>query len=266
MMGRFQDKQILITGASAGIGKVTAREFVRAGARVIGTGRNAARLDQVTGELGTDRFVPMVADVADVASMQALVERVLDEVGVPDIVIANAGIGHDAHFVDTTEEAWHELFETNVFGVVRTVRPFVAGMVERGSGRFILISSVVGKRGIPHYAGYAASKFALDGMADVLRVELAGTGVTVGTVYPSSTVSEFQDRTQRVGMDRKPSRPHRHSTLGVARAILRMSASKRTEMLLSVEGNFMALMDKVSPRFVDWVLARVLSRRRSDRG
>ena len=263
-MGRFQNKLVLITGASAGIGKVTAREFVREGARVIGTGRNRERLEAVTSELGAESFVPMVADVAAASSMAAMVTQVLGEVGLPDIVIANAGIGHDAHFVDTSEEAWRELFEINVFGVVRTVRPFVPGMIKRGSGRVVLISSVVGKRGIPHYSAYAASKFALDGIADVLRVELVGTGVTMGTVYPSSTVSEFQDRTQRVGLDRKPKRPHRHPTIKVARAILKMSASTRPEMLLSFEGNFMALVDKISPRLVDVILSRVLRRRKTE--
>ena len=259
-MGRFKDKLVLITGASAGIGKVTAREFVAAGARVIGTGRNRERLEAVKAELGGERFVPVIADVADASSMAAMVTRVLGEVGLPDIVIANAGIGHDAHFVDTSEEAWRELFEINVFGVVRTIRPFVPGMIKRGSGRIVLISSVVGKRGIPHYSAYSASKFALDGIADVLRVELVGTGVSLGTVYPSSTVSEFQDRTERVGLERKPKRPQRHPTINVARAILRMSASTRPEMLLSFEGNFMALVDKISPRLVDVILSRVLRR------
>ena len=263
-MEHLQGKLVLITGASAGIGKVTAQEFVRAGARVIGTGRNQARLNQLKKELGSENFVSLVADVSDVSSMAALAVKVLSDVGVPDIVVANAGIGYDAHFVDTSEDAWRDVFETNVFGVVRTVRPFIPKMIERGSGRVVLISSVVGKRGIPHYAAYSASKFALDGMADVVRVELVGTGVSLGTVYPSSTESEFQDRTRRVGLDRKPKRPHRHSTLGVARAILRMSASKRTEMLLSFEGNFMALVDKVSPRLVDWILSRVLKRRKTE--
>ncbi len=263
-MGRFQDKLVLITGASAGIGKVTAQEFVREGARVIGTGRNRERLDAVRDEIGAGKFVPIVADVADAGSMASMVTRIVGEVGLPDIVIANAGIGHDAHFVDTSEEAWRELFETNVFGVVRTVRPFVPGMIERGSGRVLLISSVVGKRGIPHYAAYSASKFALDGLADVLRVELVGTGVTLGTIYPSSTVSEFQDRTQRVGLERKPKRPKRHPTIKVARAILSMAGSRRPEMLLSFEGNFMAVVDKISPRLVDWILSRVLQRRKTE--
>ena len=262
-MRRFQDKLVLITGASAGIGKACAQEFVREGARVIGTGRDLERLEALRNELGAESFVPLVADVAAASSMAAMVTRVLGEVGLPDIVIANAGIGHDAHFVDTSDEAWRELFEINVFGVVRTVRPFVPGMIKRGSGRVILISSVVGKRGIPHYSAYAASKFALDGIADVVRVELVGTGVTLGTVYPSSTVSEFQERTQRVGLERKPKRPHRHATIKVARAILKMSASTRPEMLLSFEGNFMALVDKISPRLVDVILSRVLKRKKT---
>jgi NAD(P)-dependent dehydrogenase (short-subunit alcohol dehydrogenase family) len=264
-MGRFDNKLILITGASAGIGRATAQEFVREGARVIGTGRNQVRLNQAAAELGKDSFIPLLGDVADVHSMAAMATKVLSDIGVPDIVIANAGIGYDAHFIDTGEEAWHEVFETNVFGVVRTIRPFLPRMMERGSGRVVLISSVVGKRGIPHYAAYSASKFALDGMADVLRVELVGSGVSLGTVYPSSTESEFQDRTRRVGLDRKPKRPTRHSTLGVARAIVGMADSKRTERLLSFEGNFMTLADKVSPRLVDWILSRVLKRRKTGR-
>ena len=120
-MGRFQDKLVLITGASAGIGKVTAQEFMREGARVIGTGRNQARLDRLKEESGAAAFVPLVADVSDAGSMAALAARVLSDVGVPDIVIANAGIGYDAHFIDTAEDAWRDVFETNVFGVVRTV-------------------------------------------------------------------------------------------------------------------------------------------------
>jgi short-subunit dehydrogenase len=259
-VGRFQNKLVLITGASAGIGKMTAELFVAEGARVIGTGRNQVRLDGVAEQLG-DAFIPVIADVADADSMAKMVSQVLGEVGLPDIVIANAGIGHDAHFVDTSDEAWRSLFETNVFGAVRTIRPFLPGMIERGSGRILLISSVVGKRGIPHYAAYAASKFALDGMADVLRVELVGTGVSLGTIYPSSTESQFQDNTTRVGTEKKPPRPYRHSTLKVAKAIVYMARTRRTEMLLSLEGNAMSLLDKISPRLVDAILARVLRRR-----
>ena len=260
-MGQFQQQLVLITGASAGIGKMTAHRFIEEGARVIGTGRNLERLTAVRDELG-EAFIPMVADVADASSMAVMVTETLGNVGLPDIVIANAGIGHDAHFVDTSEEAWKEVFETNVFGVVRTVRPFLPGMIQRGSGRALLISSVVGKRGIPHYAAYAASKFALEGMADVLRVELVGTGVSLGTVYPSSTESEFQDRTTRVGTEKKPPRPYRHSTRKVADAILKMARSRRPEMLLSLEGNAMSLIDKISPRLVDMILARILRRRK----
>ena len=262
-MGQFDNQLVLITGGSAGIGKTTAQRFIEEGARVIGTGRNLERLQKVRDELG-EAFIPIVADVADATSMATMVSEALGNVGLPDIVIANAGIGHDAHFVDTSDEAWKEVFETNVFGVVRTIRPFLPGMMERGSGRVLIISSVVGKRGIPHYAAYAGSKFALDGMADVLRVELVGSGVSLGTVYPSSTESEFQDRTKRVGTEKKPPRPYRHSTLKVANAILKMARSRRPEMLLSLEGNAMSLVDKISPRLVDMILARILRRRKGN--
>ena len=96
----------------------------------------------------------MLADVTDAASMQAMVHRVQDQCGVPDVVVANAGIGLDALFVETTDAALQQLFEANVVGVFRTVRPFLQPMIDRGSGRILIVSSIVGKRGVPHYAGY----------------------------------------------------------------------------------------------------------------
>ena len=262
-MGKLDGRLVLITGASAGIGRAAARAFVAEGARVIGASRNQERLRELGEELGGDaHFVAVAADVSDDASMEHMVAAV-GEVGLPDFVIANAGVGLDAPFLETDLEAMRSLFDVNVFGVVRSIRPFLPGMLERGSGRVLLIGSVVGKRGIPGYSAYSASKFALHGMADVLRAELHGSGVSVGIVCPSSTESEFQQRTHRVGNPKRPPRPKRHSAEGVARAIVRMSLSRRAEMLLSPEGKFMVLVDTLAPRLVDAILARVLTKKKA---
>jgi short-subunit dehydrogenase len=264
MGDRLSGRLVLVTGASAGIGRAAARELVRRGCRVVAAARDAARLEELAHELGGhERLLPVATDVARGGAMDRFTRRVLDEVGLPDVIVANAGIGLDALLSETTDDALRRLFEVNVFGVVRTVRPFLPAMVDRGSGRIVIVSSVVGKRGIPHYSAYSASKFALHGMADSLRAELYGSGVTVGLVCPSTTVSEFGERLMRNGPSQRQRRLRAHSAESVARTIARMADSKRREIVLSPEGRFLVFADAVAPGLVDRLLARVLTRRRA---
>lgn len=258
---RFSGKIVLLTGASAGIGRAAAREFSREGATVLAVARDEARLRALAEEdLAPGRVLALPADVSDAASMEALSERVLADHGPPDVVVANAGIGLDARFEATTDDALRRVYEVNVFGAVRTVRPFLPRMVARGSGRILFVSSVVGKRATPNYAGYASSKYALHGLADALRPELVGTGVTVGVICPSSTESEFAERLLHAGARQNRVRIQRHSAESVARAIVKMARSKRREWVLSPEGKLMVAIDAIAPGLLDRLLARVLVR------
>jgi len=250
---------VLITGASSGIGSAAAIEFARRGDRVVAVARNRERLDALAADHGS--VVPLLADVTDAGSMQAMARRVQEEHGVPDVVVANAGIGLDALFAETTDDALHRLFEVNVVGVFRTVRPFLQPMIDRGSGRILIVSSIVGKRGVPHYAAYSASKFALHGAADALRSELWGTGVSVGLVCPSSTDTEFRQHGLSVGPKQKQMRPVRRPAEYVARAIVSMAGSRRREMILGVEAKALTFVDSLLPGLIDWLLARTLTRR-----
>jgi short-subunit dehydrogenase len=252
-------RTILISGASTGIGRAAARAFVAGGDRVIAVARDAGRLAELSDELGgAPACVPIPADVADAASMDAMVRRVLDGHGCPDVVVANAGIGLDALFARTDDESLKRVFEVNVFGLVRTIRPFVEPMVERGSGRLLLISSIVGKRGTPYYSAYSASKFALHGLTDSLRSELTGSGVSVGLVCPSTTTTEFQERLLREGPGQRRLRARRHTAESVARAIVRMSRSRKREVILSFEARLLWLADLVAPGLVDRLLGHTL--------
>lgn len=259
MGDRFQGKRVLVTGASAGIGRAAALAFAAQGALVYATARSREGLDTVASSAtGPGKIVPIVADVTDPASMEAMASRVLADGGAPDVVVANAGIGLDALFQSTTDESLRTIFDVNVFGVYRTVRPFVEPMVRRGRGRILFISSVVGKRGTPHYSAYSASKFALRGMADSLRVEIFGTGVTVGVIYPSSTTTEFRARMLRTGASQKSFRLKRHSPESVARSILRMARWTRRELVLSPEGKLMGVVNTIAPWLIDRILAKAL--------
>jgi short-subunit dehydrogenase len=259
---RLDGKRAVVTGASSGIGRATAVALADAGARVFATARSESGLRTLAAELGgPPRLTPLVADVTDAASVEAMARRVLEDGAAPDVVVANAGIGLDALLVETSEDSLRSVFETNVYGVVRTLRCFVPAMVARGSGRLVLVSSVVGKRGIPHYSIYSGSKFALHGIADALRAELSGTGVSVGVVCPASTETEFAERRLREGPSQKPVRPGRHTPESVARAILRMAASRRREMVLTPEGKALAWANVFFPALLDRFLARMLVRR-----
>jgi dehydrogenase/reductase SDR family protein 7B len=258
--GRFDGKLVLLTGGSAGIGLAAARAFVREGARVAAVARSEGKLQELRGELG-ERLIPLPAAVGDGPSMEAVARHVLERLGVPDVVVANAGIGLDARFEATSDAAMREVLEVNTIGVLRTARPFVGPMVARGWGRILFVSSVVGKRGIPHYTAYCASKFALHGMADCLRPELAGTGVTVGIVCPSSTTTEFQQNLRRAGPPQSKKRLNKHSAESVAAALLSMAASTRREHVLSPEGKAMKWVSLLAPGLMDFILGRVFMRR-----
>jgi len=250
---------VLITGASAGIGRAASLVFVRHGAHVIGLARNGDALDSLAGEIGdSSKFTPIVADVTDAVSMDAATSRVLDEIGTPDVIVANAGIGLDALFSETTDDALRTVFDVNVFGLVRTVRPFVRPMTERGSGRILFISSVVGKRGLPNYSAYCASKFALHGLGEALRTEILGSGVTVGLVCPGSTETAFQENALRSGPAQRFVRARRHSAQSVAEIIVGMATSTRREILIGVESKLLAFANRLFPGLVDRLLARVL--------
>ena len=262
-MGRdLEDAVVLITGASSGIGRVTALQFVHEGARVLAVARNEARLTELAADARpAGRIETHIADVADDDEMAALAARILDEHGAPDVVLANAGIGLDARFENTTDIDARVVFETNVLGVFRTVRPYLPAMVARGSGRILIVSSVVGKRGIPNYAAYSGSKFALHGMAGALRTELRGTGVTVGLICPSSTTTGFHERVRKSGPAQRRVRVATHTPESVATAIVRMARNDRREVVLSAEAKAMSFVEKFAPGLLDVILHRALVRK-----
>ena len=178
---------VLITGASSGIGQAMAQHYARRGDRlalvarrgeVIKTWLNASGISASSYEIYN-------ADVSDVDSMAAMAKTCMARQGVPDVVIANAGIsmGVDSS-VRTDLDVMARIFATNVMGVAATFGPFIAAMVARGSGTLVGIGSVAGIRGLPGHGGYCASKAAMISYCESLRGELRQSGVKVVTVCP----------------------------------------------------------------------------------
>jgi short-subunit dehydrogenase len=178
---------VFITGASSGIGQALALRFHGAGYRLALVARRGAEVARWAAGAGieADRFAVYAADVRDIAAIVASAEACISGQGLPDVVIANAGISVGMDTADRADlEVMRSTLETNVLGMASTFHPFVAKMQQRGSGRLVGIASVAGIRGLPGHGAYCASKAAVISYCESLRGELRASGVTVVTIAP----------------------------------------------------------------------------------
>jgi hypothetical protein len=178
---------VFITGASSGIGQALARRFRSAGWRLALVARREDELRRfVAAQSYTERDAQVyVADVADAASITAAGRSCVERQGLPDAVIANAGIsvGIDSARIEDLQ-VLHDTLQTNVFGVAATFQPFIAPMRQRRSGALVGVASVAGIRGLPGHAAYCASKAATIAYCESLRGECRASGVRVVTLVP----------------------------------------------------------------------------------
>lgn len=186
---------VFISGASSGIGASLAREYVRRGARVGCLARRAEPLEALAAELGADRCAVHVGDVCDAATMAGAARAHVAAFGLPDVVIANAGVSRGTLTGPVEDlDAFRRVLETNVLGIVHTFAPFVEAMRARGSGRLVGIASIAGFRGLPGSGAYCASKAAAITYLEALRVELHGSGVRVVTICPGYIATPMTQR------------------------------------------------------------------------
>ena len=190
MSESLQDRVVLITGASAGIGRATARELLDAGARVVLGARRKERLDQLEAE-NPGRVASIEMDVRAPADAGRLVATALERFGRLDALVANAGIGMYGGILDHSDEALATMLDTNIAGTVWPIRAAVPHMIEAGQGDIVIVASVAGFRGGADEAVYAATKFAQVGLAGGLDRELREKGIRVTTIGPAGTSTEF---------------------------------------------------------------------------
>jgi short-subunit dehydrogenase len=181
------DKLVFITGASSGIGQALAWRYHQAGWRLALAARRGAEMEEWASAQGlaAGRYRVYGADVADTGSIVAAGRACLESQGLPDVVIANAGISVG---VDTAVredlDVMARTFATNNLGLAATFHPFIAAMAQRGSGALVGIASVAGIRGLPGHGAYCASKAAAISYCESLRGELRASGVKVVTICP----------------------------------------------------------------------------------
>jgi short-subunit dehydrogenase len=185
-------KTALVTGCSSGIGLAAATMLQARGWRVLATARKARDLEMLI----ANGFEAIEIDMSDSESVRDAGEAALTLTdGQLGAVVNNAGFGQPGAFEDLTREALREQFEVNVFGLQQLTRQFIPSMCERGSGRIVMVSSVVGNVALPFLGAYSASKFALEALSDSLRVEMVGTGVAVSIMQPGPIITAFRHHT-----------------------------------------------------------------------
>ncbi len=182
---------VAVTGATAGIGRATARTLVQHGARVALLGRRGSRLAELVEELGDESVVTVSGDVGDPDVNHRLVAAAVDRFGRLDSLVANAGIGAYGGIMDLDDAEIAAMTTTNFLGTVWAIRAVVPVMREHGGGDVVVISSVAGLRGGATEAVYAGTKFAQVGLAGSIDRELRAEGIRVSTICPAAVSTEF---------------------------------------------------------------------------
>jgi short-subunit dehydrogenase len=258
MKRTLQDCRILLTGASSGIGRALAEQLGSAGARVALAARSTDKLEELASQL-TARNMDVLAVPADVTreeDRQRLLDTAVSRLGGLDVLINNAGVGSWAHFADSTEEILRQVLEVNFFAPVELIRLAIPVLTQGRQPAVLNVASMCGRRGMPAWSEYSASKFALCGMTEALRGELARFDIDVLLVLPGLTRSGLQTHllknTGRAKIDFANAMAPEEVAAGIVKALQR----NRAETVLGRDARWMLRVNRFFPRLVDWLIAR----------
>jgi NADP-dependent 3-hydroxy acid dehydrogenase YdfG len=257
-MTDLTEKVVLVTGASSGIGEATAREFGRAGAKVVLAARRLDRLEALAQEI--DGFghgaaaLPVAADLSQLDDILALIARAQERFGRIDVLFNNAGFGRLDWLenLDPLKDIAAQL-NVNVLGVMQMTRQVLPLMIAQRGGHIINMASVAGLVGTPTYTIYAACKFAVRGFSEALRREVAPWGIRVSVIYPGGVATEFSSH---AGIKRKTKATTpawmRLSAADVGRAVVGLVRRPRAGLIITWPFRFSVLLNNLLPGLVDW--------------
>jgi len=253
----FKDKVVIVTGASTGIGNAIAREFAHNGCRVMLAARSAEKLHSLESELREKGLEASycVTDVTLEEDCRRLIETTVAKYGTVHILINNAGISMRAMFTDVDLSVLKRLMDVNFWGTVYCTKYALPYLLEN-KGSVVGVSSVAGFHGLPGRTGYSASKFAMHGFLETIRIENLKEKLHVMIIAPGFTTSEVRKHALTANGTEQGTSPREEENMmtpeHVARWVLKGIKKKKRNKILTWEGRFTALLQRIIPDVVDY--------------
>ncbi len=252
----MKNKTVIITGASSGIGKACAEAFAKRGANVVISGRNSENLEQAATEMrkagGT--VLAVQGDVSKEDDCRILVEKTIEKFGTVDILINNAGISMRALFNDLKLDVIRKVMDINFWGTVYCTK-YALPYLLKNKGSVVGVSSIAGYNGLPGRTGYSASKFAMQGFLDALRIENLKTGLHVLVACPGYTASNVRNAALIAdGSSQGESPRDEHKMMSaeeVAEEIVKAVEKRKRTIVLTAQGKLAVWMNKFFPSLTD---------------
>jgi short-subunit dehydrogenase len=251
-------KVVIITGASSGIGAATARRLARDGWRLTLAARREDRLEQVAADveaLGGEALI-IPTDIREHADIQRMVQATLDRWGRIDVLLNNAGVGHDDSLINIKPEKIRDEIHINLVAVIECARAVLPAMLHQESGHIINIASIAGLIATPGSSIYSASKFGVNGFTDALHREMLGTGIRVSAFCPGYTPSEISPQLKAIAEGR-PDAPHFPGLMPVAYVadqIARLIRRPRLRLIIPPSWKFLVILAFLFPGLADALL------------
>lgn len=265
MRKRLQGKVVVITGASSGIGEAMAKVYAADGAKVVLGARSADKLDALVDEIRRKggEAVSQAVDVVKPDECKALIDKAIEAYGRIDVLICNAGISMRAIFDDVELDVLHRLMDVNFWGTVNCTK-YALPWLQKSHGSLVGISSVAGLHGLPGRTGYSASKYAMTGFLETIRIENLKKDLHVMVACPGFTASNVRFSALTADGSQQGETPRDESKMmtaeEVARIVARGIERRKRLCLMEAEGRATHFVKKFAPAFLDrmfyWVMSK----------
>jgi len=252
----FKDKVVVVTGASSGIGEAVAREFAASGSKVMLAARSEESLDAIVKEIrAINQEADFVkTDVSIEADCKNLIEKTVEKYGTIHILINNAGVSMRAAFVNADLKVLHRLMDVNFWGTVYCTK-YALPYILSNKGSVVGVSSIAGFHGLPGRTGYSASKFAMVGFMETIRVEYLKKELHVMVISPGFTSTGIRTHALKADGTEQGYSPKDEKNLMspeyVAKCVLKGIRKRRRNIILTWEGKLTALFQRIIPNIVD---------------